>query len=1531
MALSSWLAEPVTSERLIELTRLYARAGKGELNVPGVGPGDFTAVAEALPETEEGAKVLYRLARAYGISPAEVSFHGMRLSEYPVLHEVQGEWWTADNKVAGEGLQNVRGYSPASVHNALVRGLLRPWDCPPEQLAAICAGLQDGSQGYLPYLSTRYEFMALFARAAELGHPVALSEYETLTGDGSTDEAVLSAKLSRALDIKPTARADRAFAVYERNRASPNLEDMVANALSPTAIAAERGDRDWHLQLLEIWRAGMAQGAFSKESFARYVRMMPHALQSDPAVMAALARACLAVKRSEWRPTSERLSLSGTLLKEHPPFIDALARASRTDSVVQGPVDRTLPPLGTERFTTRDEVLVGLRNADARLLRMDDATAAILGEVLSSLPLLSTELSSLPASAQFAEVYARGLEILPFASREGAALRERVGRLYFQRHWSTAELGTDGPSALMRLARAAQLDPRRLTFSETGAVSGDSAPVGSHPTVLSQMEAAQQLRSEKLQSALGALDPIKIRSAEEDVEALSSVLRGGLRAASFDEALREAIRARLDNRLSPVDLRLTPDRQAVLVKEWMGSFVNPAAGAVLVAVMTKIPSETLVKAMREKGLGERETAAWEIALSALQSAHGRGLEYLTEPMLAASQTPDFSSMLARAPLATGAVTEPLLNEVFECHADDPVNVASAILARGMWAPENSGVRDETVRFVQKLVEAERLPAAYLQSTAILAKLFHPEFDARFAEQWIEQERFRDPEKVIRALVSRALAESDTSPTRTEIATLLNREIEEGRIPASVVRQLSSAAELIEPVSAESLKRAVEQYNDATASMRIGALEELLRAMKSYSALSDPGALIESVLGQLYKADLRESLPLGRVEALAEPVPAGHARVGALTLPMHDDPHRDFSAVPSLEETQLVENRTTRELLERVARTFVTGDAGWLEGQPGTAKTSMIAYLAAKMGWPLEQIVGHEKMSKNDLVGRLVDGREIWTSTDLQALNEGELRRAGYDFGINGRETPRQQLIEKILAAQVNPHYQYGPLARALLEGNALAIEEALAIRPGVISVFNNLLDDNKSLLIEENGNEVLRPHKNFRLFFTTNSAELDGRFGRSVATGRRVVHLPTYPYTTEDLSEIVLTKFPKLSPEVVSDIIAAHLAMVEMANLQRFEEDGVSFSNRDILAASKRIAYFLDPSRGELPEDRSRIVARELDQVYRGGLVSSLDRDTVERELQAIVPVANRNFYGGLQLTQTPEEIRIGDIAINKINSAHALVPSPDADLEQTPEALEILYRFLSAVFFKENPLFVGEAGGGKTATMRWAARLRQQPFLTQLMTSDTSARQIIGGFNASGFQLGAILNLSELQGLYLADEYLNLSPAVQVRLNSATDSNRSITLSEDRGQKVSLGANFILAAAANPPSERYPGSQQQSSAERSRYRRIYVPVKSESEKRLILQKFADRSKLPPWTVDALMTFDAWASAEFSKLEDPPELSFSEPLRVLKNMTTNKTVFGETDEEAFVNAVKLSYFKSPDRQFNTGIFERASAIVAGLT
>jgi cobaltochelatase CobS len=180
------------------------------------------------------------------------------------------------------------------------------------------------------------------------------------------------------------------------------------------------------------------------------------------------------------------------------------------------------------------------------------------------------------------------------------------------------------------------------------------------------------------------------------------------------------------------------------------------------------------------------------------------------------------------------------------------------------------------------------------------------------------------------------------------------------------------------------------------------------------------------------------------------------------------------------------------------------------------------------------LVGDTSTGKSSLVEQLA----AYTNTPLRRVN---LHGESDTTIFVGRDTPVKR--EGIAVMEYRP----GLLAEAMVEGHWLLLDEVDAALQPVLFVFQQVLEENGKLLLEDEAGTIVEKHPDFRIFATSNTIGIAGRnkllytgtMGRmNEATLDRfgvVIHLPYL--SPDDEIAVICSEVPDLDSDFVRAIV----------------------------------------------------------------------------------------------------------------------------------------------------------------------------------------------------------------------------------------------------------------------------------------------------------------------------------------------------------------------------------------------------------
>jgi len=217
----------------------------------------------------------------------------------------------------------------------------------------------------------------------------------------------------------------------------------------------------------------------------------------------------------------------------------------------------------------------------------------------------------------------------------------------------------------------------------------------------------------------------------------------------------------------------------------------------------------------------------------------------------------------------------------------------------------------------------------------------------------------------------------------------------------------------------------------------------------------------------------------------------------------------------------------------------------IQGYHGTGKSTHIEQVAARLNWPCVRVNLDSHISRIDLIGK-----------DVIKLQDGK------------------QVTE----------FQQGILPWALQNSCALVFDEYDAGRPDVMFVIQRVLEtDGKLTLLDQN--QILTPHKNFRLFATSNTVGLGDTTGlyhgtQQINQGQmdRWSIVSTLNYLDPDQEkEIIISKLPSLANDEGEIVVRRMIGVAELTRNSFINGDiSTLMSPRTVINWAQNLEIFQD-------------------------------------------------------------------------------------------------------------------------------------------------------------------------------------------------------------------------------------------------------------------------------------------------------------------------------------------------------------------
>lgn len=544
---------------------------------------------------------------------------------------------------------------------------------------------------------------------------------------------------------------------------------------------------------------------------------------------------------------------------------------------------------------------------------------------------------------------------------------------------------------------------------------------------------------------------------------------------------------------------------------------------------------------------------------------------------------------------------------------------------------------------------------------------------------------------------------------------------------------------------------------------------------------------------------------------------------AATTVRHEDAESQYSAqVPpkkkrreASDKRSFVLTPTSRRSLRRVARALAFGVSPiLLQGPTCAGKTTLVEYIAARLGVQCLRVNNHEHTDVSEYVGR-------YTPT-----------------------------------ADGSIQWQDGALAAALRRGDWLLLDELNLAPSEVLEALNRLLDDNRELRVAETG-EIIKPASGFRLLATQNPAggAYGGRKPLSRALRDRFVEIHVDELPSGELVEVV-GRVANIPTSLSSHLVQCH-ASLQRLRVGRGRDGGALFegrhslsTSRDVLKWAKRCATF-EQMLSDFPINGGRDNETREMHAFRHGVALLADRLRSPSESEAVTGEIAKSLG---TVTSRIADAKEMVLPLQSEDDSRAIAQA-GAEMNVAPTAaLRRLVALVTAAVDSAEPvLLVGETGGGKTTCCQLVAAARgatlhvinchmhseAADFLGSLRpTRKTDDDDENGGGVAFEWHDGALVAAMRSGDWVLLDELNLADDAVLERLNSVLEPTRTISLAEKGGgnlEEVVAAPSFRLMATMNPGGDH--GKRELSPALRSRFTEIWVPtVSSRTDKEALVR-----------------------------------------------------------------------------------------------
>ncbi|KER24406.1 hypothetical protein T265_07921 [Opisthorchis viverrini] len=522
--------------------------------------------------------------------------------------------------------------------------------------------------------------------------------------------------------------------------------------------------------------------------------------------------------------------------------------------------------------------------------------------------------------------------------------------------------------------------------------------------------------------------------------------------------------------------------------------------------------------------------------------------------------------------------------------------------------------------------------------------------------------------------------------------------------------------------------------------------------------------------------------------------------------------------------------SVRANLKDLARVVAAGGSLpiLLQGETSVGKTSLITYLAERIGQVCYRINNHEHTEQQTYLGTYTVA-----SATAQANMTGQVK--------DGTPPP---LV-----------FQHGPLVQAMRLGHWIILDELNLAPTEILEALNRVLDDNRTLFIPDT-QEVIRAHPQFRLFATQNPPGLyAGRKVLSRALRNRFIELHFDPIPRGEL-EVILEKRCAL-PQSRAHRLVEVMHRLQLARCQSnvFLGKDSFITLRDLFRWAER--YRLATCDLADPENDSEkrltffdwdAYLAEQGYLLLSGRVRNAEETRVVAE--ALETVFKRPISEAKLFDLSEETSSVSKEFLQPLLSESDVRPAGFEHVVWTRDMRRMLVLVGNALKYKEPILLVGETSCGKTTVCQLFAALKHQKLHCVNCHQYTEASDFLGGLrpirrvsSQDGAEVddgrlfewvdGPLVVAMSRGEMFLLDEISLADDAVLERLNSLLEPERRLNLAERSEGAGSIGVletndltahiGFRLVATMNPGGDY--GKKELSPALRNRFTEIWCPT----------------------------------------------------------------------------------------------------------
>ncbi|KAF4688471.1 AAA ATPase midasin, partial [Perkinsus olseni] len=329
-------------------------------------------------------------------------------------------------------------------------------------------------------------------------------------------------------------------------------------------------------------------------------------------------------------------------------------------------------------------------------------------------------------------------------------------------------------------------------------------------------------------------------------------------------------------------------------------------------------------------------------------------------------------------------------------------------------------------------------------------------------------------------------------------------------------------------------------------------------------------------------------------------------------------------------------------------------------------------------------------------------------------------------------------------------WQMGVLAKAMVEGSWVVIEDIDKVSSDVLAILPSPSDDDTGYLVLEQ-NRTLRIHPDFVLIGTVSSvASSQTGIGSSLdlllasATSLQAwTHVMMPPMTGEEMETYIAAKtlvFPAWGEAIAEAYRRVNAAMEEQGVTRRLTPKDFSRAIERLGPLSKKW-----PHRWPLAENTRLRIARELYAVWVAHVFDQEAREEVYNALRESLslPSGSAASDSAPEVSLDRSNVSIGtdvEPLVRKVSENEDRGSSVLEEYSLTSVHRRLLEFLAKCVVYNEPALLVGETGCGKTTTVQCLARMLNRELMVYNFSDQSEAQELIGGLKPLPIDAGDLI-----------------------------------------------------------------------------------------------------------------------------------------------------------------------------------------------